>query len=126
MFYTYKDFISTSYAHVAKKKDTLGKRPGNESFQIETHNDAPIGDYRWLGTKPEVKQEGKPAPHSKEFVIAYFEANGGTQQGAKDNWIVKIGEVAYTVKKFDGQVTVTLRKEESSFPITGIQAGSEL
>ena len=126
MYYTYKDFISTSYSNVAKKKDTLGKRPGNELIEIQEHSDMPIGEYRWLGLKPAGTQSGPVAPHAKEEVIAYFEANGGVQQGVKDNWRVEIGGTAYVLKKFDGQTKVTLCQPREPFPITGFQAGSEL
>ncbi|MGL5059797.1 MAG: hypothetical protein ACRC62_07415 [Microcoleus sp.] len=128
MFYTYKDYISTSYSDVARKKDSLSKRPGNEGIQVEEHTSMPIGEYRWLGAKPVVKEneEVPTQPHSNEFVIAYFEANGGIRQGVKENWRVEIDGTVYTIKKFDGRTTVTMHKTEKPFPIIGFQPGSEL
>jgi len=60
MFYTYKNFISSSYSYVKSKHDSLSKRPGNEGIEILEHTLRPEGDFRWVGPKP--NEDRSPFP----------------------------------------------------------------
>jgi hypothetical protein len=126
MFYQIegKEIASASKIQIEIKASRI-KGGANIVQHDRVPTDDELNTLRWIGDKPQPVADVKPQPHTDAQVLKYFRAHGGTRLGVKDNYRVEIDGESYSIKFFDGRSVVSHQKK-TLFPITGIQAGSEL
>ena len=126
MFYQIegKEIASVSKTQIEIKASKI-KGGANIVQHDRVPTDDELNTFRWVGVKPQTVEKVDPQPHTDAQVLEYFHAHGGTRLGVKDNYRVDIDGESYLIKFFDGCSRVRHQKK-TLFPITGIQAGSEL